>query len=93
VTIDGRGNEKVSTTPDGMQRLFTTARWDEDLASDDVRGYVRLRPSHARSGTRQSRQTPHRGRSLKEGAVDALPPFRDSRPLPASAVGRHHSES
>jgi len=27
-------------TPDGMQRLFTTARWDEDLVRDDVRGYV-----------------------------------------------------
>jgi hypothetical protein len=23
-----------------MQRLFTTARWDEDLVRDDVRGYV-----------------------------------------------------
>jgi hypothetical protein len=28
------------TTPDGMQRLFTTARWDPDLVRDDVRGYV-----------------------------------------------------
>jgi SRSO17 transposase len=27
-------------TPDGMQRLFTTARWDEDLVRDDLRGYV-----------------------------------------------------
>jgi SRSO17 transposase len=27
-------------TPDGMQRLFTTARWDEDAVRDDVRGYV-----------------------------------------------------
>jgi SRSO17 transposase len=26
--------------PDGMQRLFTTARWDEDLVRDDLRGYV-----------------------------------------------------
>ena len=26
--------------PDGMQRLFTTARWDEDQVRDDVRGYV-----------------------------------------------------
>jgi SRSO17 transposase len=26
--------------PAGMQRLFTTARWDEDLVRDDVRGYV-----------------------------------------------------
>jgi SRSO17 transposase len=23
-----------------MQRLFTTARWDEDLVRDDVRGYA-----------------------------------------------------
>jgi SRSO17 transposase len=23
-----------------MQRLFTTARWDEDLVRDDLRGYV-----------------------------------------------------
>jgi hypothetical protein len=23
-----------------MQRLFTTARWDEDLARDGLRGYV-----------------------------------------------------
>jgi hypothetical protein len=27
-------------TPDGMQRLFTAARWDEDQVRDDVRGYV-----------------------------------------------------
>jgi SRSO17 transposase len=27
-------------SPDGMQRLFTTARWDEDLVRDDLRGYV-----------------------------------------------------
>jgi SRSO17 transposase len=27
-------------TPDGMQRLFATARWDEDLVRDDLRGYV-----------------------------------------------------
>ena len=27
-------------TPDGMQRLFTTARWDEDLVRDDIRDYV-----------------------------------------------------
>jgi SRSO17 transposase len=26
--------------PGGMQRLFTAARWDEDLVRDDVRGYV-----------------------------------------------------
>jgi SRSO17 transposase len=28
------------TTPDGMQRLLTTARWDPDALRDDVRGYV-----------------------------------------------------
>jgi SRSO17 transposase len=28
------------STPDGMQRLFTTARWDQDGVRDDVRGYV-----------------------------------------------------
>jgi SRSO17 transposase len=28
------------TTPDGMQRLLTTARWDADGLRDDVRGYV-----------------------------------------------------
>jgi len=28
------------TTPDGMQRLLTTARWDPDGVRDDVRGYV-----------------------------------------------------
>jgi SRSO17 transposase len=27
-------------TPDGMQRLLTTARWDADAVRDDVRGYV-----------------------------------------------------
>jgi SRSO17 transposase len=27
-------------TPDGMQRLLTTARWDVDGLRDDVRGYV-----------------------------------------------------
>jgi SRSO17 transposase len=27
-------------TPDGMQRLLTTARWDQDAVRDDVRGYV-----------------------------------------------------
>jgi SRSO17 transposase len=27
-------------TPDGMQRLLTTARWDADGLRDDVRGYV-----------------------------------------------------
>ena len=26
--------------PDSMQRLFSTARWDEDLVRDDVCGYV-----------------------------------------------------
>ncbi len=26
--------------PDGMQRLFTAARWDAGLVRDDVRGYV-----------------------------------------------------
>jgi SRSO17 transposase len=28
------------TTPDGMQRLLTTARWDPEELRDDVRGYV-----------------------------------------------------
>jgi SRSO17 transposase len=28
------------TTPDGMQRLLTTARWDADGLRDDLRGYV-----------------------------------------------------
>jgi SRSO17 transposase len=28
------------TTPDGMQRLFTSARWDPDAVRDDVRGYA-----------------------------------------------------
>jgi SRSO17 transposase len=28
------------TTPDGMQRLLTTARWDPEALRDDVRGYV-----------------------------------------------------
>jgi SRSO17 transposase len=28
------------TTPDGMQRLLTTARWDPDELRDDVRAYV-----------------------------------------------------
>jgi len=28
------------TTPDGMQRLLTTARWDPDGVRDDVRAYV-----------------------------------------------------
>jgi SRSO17 transposase len=28
------------TTPDGMQRLLTSARWDADALRDDVRGYV-----------------------------------------------------
>lgn len=32
-----RAGEKA---PDGMQRLFTTARWDQDLLRDDIRGYV-----------------------------------------------------
>lgn len=27
-------------SPDGMQRLFTSARWDEDGVRDDVRAYV-----------------------------------------------------
>jgi SRSO17 transposase len=27
-------------SPDGMQRLFTAARWDQDAVRDDVRGYV-----------------------------------------------------
>ena len=27
-------------SPDGMQRLFATARWDPDLVRDDIRGYV-----------------------------------------------------
>jgi SRSO17 transposase len=27
-------------SPAGMQRLFTAARWDENLVRDDVRGYV-----------------------------------------------------
>jgi SRSO17 transposase len=28
------------TTPDGMQRLLTTARWDAEALRDEVRGYV-----------------------------------------------------
>jgi SRSO17 transposase len=28
------------TTPDGMQRLLTSARWDADALRDDVRAYV-----------------------------------------------------
>jgi SRSO17 transposase len=28
------------STPDGMQRLFTSAKWDEDLVRDDLRRYV-----------------------------------------------------
>jgi len=27
-------------SPDGMQRLFTTARWDHDAVRDDLRGWV-----------------------------------------------------
>jgi hypothetical protein len=27
-------------SPDGMQRLFTTARWDAGGVRDDLRGYV-----------------------------------------------------
>jgi SRSO17 transposase len=27
-------------SPDGIQRLFTAARWDQDAVRDDVRGYV-----------------------------------------------------
>ena len=27
-------------SPDGMQRLFTAARWDQDAVRGDVRGYV-----------------------------------------------------
>ena len=27
-------------SPDGMQRLFTAARWDQDAVRDDIRGYV-----------------------------------------------------
>src|SRR6266487_1292831 len=27
-------------TPDGMQRLMSTAGWDPDLVRDDLRGYV-----------------------------------------------------
>lgn len=27
-------------SPDGMQRLFNAARWDQDLVREDVRGYV-----------------------------------------------------
>jgi SRSO17 transposase len=27
-------------TPDGMQRLMSTADWDPDLVRDDLRGYV-----------------------------------------------------
>src|SRR4051794_22395918 len=27
-------------TPDGMQRLLSTARWDPDELRDDLRGYV-----------------------------------------------------
>ena len=27
-------------SPDGMQRLFTAAKWDQDLVRDDLRGYV-----------------------------------------------------
>ena len=30
-------------TPDGMQRLFTTTRWDQDAVRDDLRGYVAAR--------------------------------------------------
>jgi SRSO17 transposase len=28
------------TTPEGMQRLLTTTRWDADALRDDVRGYI-----------------------------------------------------
>ena len=28
------------SSPDGMQRLFTAARWDQDAVRDDIRGYV-----------------------------------------------------
>jgi SRSO17 transposase len=36
-------------TPDGMQRLLSTARWDADAVRDDLRDYVvaRLADSHA----------------------------------------------
>jgi len=33
-------------TPDGMQRLFTAARWDQDLVRDDLRGYVTAALGH-----------------------------------------------
>jgi SRSO17 transposase len=41
-------------SPDGMQRLFTTASWDQDLVRDDVRGYVTAAlggPAGCRSAT------------------------------------------
>lgn len=36
-SLDERAGE---ASPDGMQRLFVSARWDEDLVRDDLRGYV-----------------------------------------------------
>lgn len=32
--------EAREATPDGMQRLLNTARWDADVVRDDLRGYV-----------------------------------------------------
>jgi len=37
-----RAEHAGEATPDGMQRLFTTARWDEDLVRDDLRSYVAM---------------------------------------------------
>lgn len=33
-------------TPDGMQWLFSAARWDADSVRDDVRDYVMDHPAH-----------------------------------------------
>jgi SRSO17 transposase len=43
--VDGKNGWQLAehageTTPDGMQRLLTSARWDAAALRDDVRGYV-----------------------------------------------------
>lgn len=30
----------AEASPDGMQRLFTTAGWDQDAVREDIRGHV-----------------------------------------------------
>ena len=76
------------TTPDGMQRLLGTARWDAEEVRDDLRAYVvehfgRRRRSRA---PRRRERLFEAGREVRGGGSAVLGHGRRDRELPGRSI-------